>query len=104
MTQSNAINIEHMRNAAAHASQLLKSMAHEDRLLLLCQLSQKELCVSELEQSLDMKQPSLSQQLGILRRQNLVHNRKEGKHVYYRIADEKALNILQSLYQIFCLH
>lgn len=97
------MNIEQMRQSAAQASSLMKALSHDERLLLLCQLSQQEMCVSELEQQLDIHQPTLSQQLGILRRQGLVSTRKEGKHVYYRIADDKALTILNTLYQLFCL-
>ncbi|RDB42383.1 ArsR family transcriptional regulator [Halomonas sp. DQ26W] len=89
--------------AAASATGLLRALAHEDRLLLLCQLSQEELCVSDLEARLKIYQPSLSQQLGVLRKQGLVTTRREGKHIFYRIADARALALLQVLYQQFCI-
>ncbi len=102
MSDTVVLDIDKMRSAAADASSLLKAMGHSERLLLLCQLSQKEMCVSDLEQLLAIGQPNLSQQLGVLRRQKLVRTRKEGKHVFYSIADDNALTILQSLYQLFC--
>lgn len=96
------LDIDQMRNSAKEASQLMKALSHEERLLLLCQLSQQELCVSDLESMLNIQQPSLSQQLGVLRKQGLVDTRKEGKYVYYRVSNPHALAILQSLYQLFC--
>ena len=86
-----------MQQASMQASQLLKSLSHPDRLLLLCQLTQGEYCVGEL-----VGQPSLSQQLGILRKDELVATRREGKQIYYRIASDDALAVLDLLYQRFC--
>mgnify|MGYP002655955455 CR=1 FL=1 len=85
------------------ASQLLKSLSHPDRLLLMCQLTQGEYCVSELEQKIGLGQPNLSQQLGILRKQNMVATRRDGKQIYYHIANDDAMALLQLLYQRFCL-
>lgn len=95
-------NIEQMQAAAAKASSLLKALSHPDRLILLCQLSQGEYCVSELEEMLGIHQPSLSQQLGVLRQESLVETRRDGKQMYYRIASDDALAILQVLYSRFC--
>jgi len=94
--------LDKMRSAAGEASLLLRSLGNQDRLLLLCQLSQEELCVSDIEERLDIRQPSLSQQLGVLRREGLVTTRKEGKRVYYQVADPKVLTLLQTLYQLYC--
>ncbi|WP_367105572.1 ArsR/SmtB family transcription factor [uncultured Psychrobacter sp.] len=91
-----------MQEASLQASQLLKSLSHPDRLLLLCQLTQGEYCVGELERLVGVGQPSLSQQLGILRKDELVATRREGKQIYYRIASDDALAVLQLLYQRFC--
>lgn len=91
-----------MQAAATQASALLKVLSHPDRLLLLCQLSQGEYCVSELEASIGLGQPSLSQQLGVLRQEGLVETRRAGKQIYYRIASADALAVLQVLYQRFC--
>ncbi len=91
-----------MQQASMQASQLLKSLSHPDRLLLLCQLTQGEYCVGELEGLVGVGQPSLSQQLGILRKDNLVATRREGKQIYYSIVSEDALAVLELLYQRFC--
>ena len=91
-----------MRRAALKATSLLKVMANPDRLLLLCQLSQKEHCVSELEATLDIFQPTLSQQLAVLRDEGLVTTRREGKQIYYAIASTQVLVLLQTLYEQFC--
>lgn len=91
-----------MQMASQQASQLLKSLSHPDRLLLLCQLTQGEYCVGELEDLVGVGQPSLSQQLGILRKDELVTTRRAGKQIYYRIASDDALAVLQLLYQRFC--
>lgn len=91
-----------MRQSSQQASKLLKSLSHPDRLLLLCQLTQGEYCVSELETLVGVGQPSLSQQLGILRKDELVATRREGKQIYYRIASDDALAVLQLLYERFC--
>ncbi|AMX02715.1 ArsR/SmtB family transcription factor [Microbulbifer thermotolerans] len=96
------ISLDKMRATAGEVSQLLRSIGNQDRLLLLCQLSQEELNVSQLESRLGIHQPSLSQQLGVLRREGLVSTRREGKHIYYRIADERVLALLQTLYELYC--
>ncbi|WP_254452144.1 ArsR/SmtB family transcription factor [Duganella vulcania] len=91
-----------MRLAAAQASALLKALSHPDRLLLLCQLTQGEHAVGQLEQALDIRQPTLSQQLGVLREEGLVRTRREGKQIHYQIASPRAQAVLQTLYQQFC--
>jgi len=95
-------DLAQMQAAAGKAFGLLKALSHPDRLILLCQLSQGEYCVSELEEMLGIHQPSLSQQLGVLRQEALVETRRDGKQMYYRIASEDALAILQVLYSRFC--
>lgn len=94
--------LEKMQVAVEDASALLKALSHPDRLLLLCQLSQGEFCVSELEVLLGIHQPSLSQQLGILRQEGLIAARREGKQMYYRVSSDDALAVLHVLYQRFC--
>jgi ArsR family transcriptional regulator len=95
-------DLEAMQGAATRASGLLKTMANRDRLLLLCQLSQGEFCVSELESLLQIQQPTLSQQLGVLREEQLVATRREGKQIFYQIASTEALAVMQVLYEQFC--
>ena len=87
---------------AAEAAALLKALAHPDRLMLLCQLVGGERSVTELGALAGMGQPSLSQQLGVLRGERLVATRREGKHMVYRIASPAALTVLQTLYGLFC--
>lgn len=91
-----------LRDNAVEASQLLKALSHPDRLMLLCRLAEGERSVSELEPLVGVYQPSLSQQLGILRREGLVSSRREGKQVFYQVANPNALAVLEVLYQRFC--
>ncbi len=101
-TSEISLDFETMRSKASHASDFLKILANPDRLLLLCQLSQGERCVSDLEKTVGIKQPSLSQQLTILRNENLVQTRREGKQIYYSIASQQALLVMKLLYEQFC--
>ena len=91
-----------LRGAAGQAVAALKLLANEDRLLLLCQLSQGEMCVSELEAQLDIHQPTLSQQLGVLRSEAVVSTRRQGKNIFYSVADPALLDILAVLYRLYC--
>lgn len=103
MIQSeNKLDIQQLRANADAAGQLLKALANPDRLLLLCQLSQGELNVSDLEALSGIQQPTLSQQLAVLRRKKMVETRREGKQVYYRISSSAALSVIHVLYQHFC--
>lgn len=103
MPDTTEISLDKMRASAGEAALMLRSLGNPDRLLLLCQLSQEELCVSELEERLDIRQPSLSQQLGVLRREGLVNTRRDGKNIYYCVADQRVLTLLQTLYQLYCV-
>jgi len=96
------LDIQQLRTNADAAGQLLKALANPDRLLLLCQLSQGERNVSELESLLGIQQPTLSQQLAVLRREGLVTTRREGKQIHYRISSPAALAVIDTLYQLFC--
>jgi DNA-binding transcriptional ArsR family regulator len=96
------IDPEQLRGAAGAAVSTLKLLANEDRLLLLCQLSQGEMCVSDLEATLDIRQPTLSQQLGVLRNEGVVLTRREGKNIYYSVMDRSLLDLLATLYRIYC--
>ena len=91
-----------LRSAASEAVSALKLLANEDRLLLLCQLSQGEMCVSDLEEALDIHQPTLSQQLGVLRTEGVVNTRRQGKNIFYSVADPALLEILTVLYRLYC--
>ena len=87
---------------AQDAAQLLKALANPDRLLLLCQLVGGERSVTELGTMSGITQPSLSQQLAVLRGLRLVATRRDGKSVIYRVDSPAALAILQTLYGLFC--
>ena len=87
---------------ATEAANLLKALANPDRLLLLCQLVGGERSVTELGVLAQIAQPSLSQQLGVLRGERLVATRREGKNMFYRVASPAALTVLETLYGLFC--
>lgn len=91
-----------LRSAAGIAVAALKVLANEDRLLLLCQLSQGEMCVSELETALGIRQPTLSQQLGVLRTEGVVQTRRDGKNIFYSVSEPALLEILAVLYRLYC--
>lgn len=99
---SPVLDPQRLRKAATQAVGLLKLLANEDRLLILCQLSQSELCVSDLEEQLKIQQPTLSQQLSVLRNEGVVSTRRDGKRIFYRVADEKLLQVLSVLYDLYC--
>lgn len=101
-TQEMSLELSQMRVAAGHACNLMKVLANPDRLMILCQLSQGELRVGELEARLSIVQPTLSQQLTVLREQQLVSTRREGKHIFYSMSSPQALAVIQTLYQQFC--
>ena len=96
------LDIERMREGATEATAILRVLANPDRLLLLCQLTHGEHSVSELEESLGIQQPTLSQQLGVLRSEGLVDTRRDGKRIYYEVSDLRVSRLLDLLYQEFC--
>lgn len=91
-----------MQAAARQACGLMKVLSNPDRLLILCELSRGEARVSELEERLGIVQPTLSQQLTVLRDEALVSTRREGKAVYYSLESPRALAVIETLYQQFC--
>ncbi|MFG6458659.1 metalloregulator ArsR/SmtB family transcription factor [Roseateles sp. BYS96W] len=96
------IDPELLRQAASQAVGALKLLANEDRLLLLCQLSQGEMAVGDLEAALGIRQPTLSQQLGVLRAEGVVDTRRDGKRIFYSVADARLLQVLAVLYRLYC--
>ncbi len=91
-----------MQAAAGQACRLLKVLSNPDRLLILCRLAEGEMTVGQLEESLGIRQPTLSQQLTVLREEALVATRRDGKHIHYRIDSPQALAVMQVLHQQFC--
>ncbi|MCC0029257.1 MAG: winged helix-turn-helix transcriptional regulator [Brucellaceae bacterium] len=93
---------EALMDQARKASDLLKALSHETRLLILCLLSEGEKSVSELEDILDMPQATVSQQLARLRFDRLVTARRDGRMIYYSIVDEEVSSVIETLYGLFC--
>jgi DNA-binding transcriptional ArsR family regulator len=102
MHPSGPIHLGAMRAAAERARALLKVLSNPDRMLLLCKLAEGEYSVGELEAALGIHQPTLSQQLGVLRDEGLVSTRREGKQVFYTIASPEALAVMRTLYDLYC--
>ena len=94
--------LENMAEKAKKASNFLKALAHENRLLILCMLAEGEKSVTEIERTLEVRQPTVSQQLARLRMDGLVATRREGKVIYYSLASEDARVILGAIYDVFC--
>jgi ArsR family transcriptional regulator len=97
-----AKNLTDMDQAAAAAATLLKALANEDRLLILCNLAAGEKNVTELQEILGLRQPTLSQQLSRLRYEGLVEFRRDGKSIHYRLASDEAAKIIEVLYELYC--
>jgi ArsR family transcriptional regulator len=95
-------DIDRMADAASEASSLLKALSHEGRLMILCHLAGGEKSVTELEDLLGARQAAVSQQLARLRLEGLVQPRRDGKTIYYSLADARAARILQVVHDIFC--
>ena len=91
-----------MMKNARRASDFLKALAHENRLLLLCLLSERERSVTELEELLSLRQTTVSQQLARLRLDGLVTTRRDGKTIYYSVADASTLKFVKVIYEMFC--
>lgn len=94
--------IKELRRNVHDAAEFLKAMGNGNRLTILCLLSQSELSVGQLEEALSIRQPTLSQQLAVLREQELVETRREGKVIYYSLASEEIRDIIAVLYRKFC--
>jgi len=99
---TSTLDLEIMKTSAAQACRLMKVLSNPDRLMLLCQLSQGEKRVGELEEILGIAQPTLSQQLTVLRDEELVTTRRDGKRIYYQIASPQALAVMRVLFDQFC--
>jgi DNA-binding transcriptional ArsR family regulator len=102
MDAGTVMDIDILRRSAEEAGRLMKALSNPDRLLLMCQLAQGEVRVGELEELVGILQPTLSQQLSVLREEGLVSTRREGTAIYYRIDSEQALAVMAVLYEQFC--
>ena len=91
-----------MLENATHATNFLKAIGHEGRLMILCHLATGEKSVTELEELLAARQAAVSQQLGRLRLEGLVQPRREGKTIYYSLSDDRCRRIIAVVYDLFC--
>ncbi len=96
------IPLAEMAASARAASRFLKTLSNQNRLLLLCLLSEGEKTVTELEAALGLRQPAVSQQLARLRAEGLIAGRRDGKSIHYRLASDEARQVMMLLYELFC--
>ena len=94
--------VDEMVDSAREATDFLKSIAHEGRLMILCRLAEGECSVTDLEELLSARQAAVSQQLARLRLEGIVDARREGKSVYYSLSDDRIQTIIPVLYDMFC--
>lgn len=94
--------LERMMKNAQRAADFLKALGHEGRLMILCSLATGERSVTELENLLGQRQAAVSQQLARLRLEGLVETRREGKTIYYRLAEGRTRRMLELVYDMFC--
>jgi DNA-binding transcriptional ArsR family regulator len=97
-----AEDMQRMMDNAQRASNFLKAISHEGRLMIMCHLASGEKSVTELEELLSARQAAVSQQLSRLRYEGLVVPRREGKAIYYSLADDRPRQIMEVVYDLFC--
>ncbi|WP_038176661.1 MULTISPECIES: ArsR/SmtB family transcription factor [Vibrio] len=97
-----AVNIAEMQNKAVEAADLLKVMAHPERLMVLCQLTEGEVGVGALQTSSVLSQSAFSQHLTVLRKHGLIKSRKESQQVFYSLDDERVVQLIHNLQSTFC--
>jgi DNA-binding transcriptional ArsR family regulator len=96
------IDLDMLLKNALEASEFLKALSHEVRLLILCFLIEGEKSVSEIEKMLKLRQPAVSQQLARLRADGLVETRRNGKNIYYSLARSEVRDVIEVLHRAFC--
>ena len=96
------IDFDTMERNATDAVNLLKGLANESRLMIMCVLSEGEVSVGQLNQRIKISQSALSQHLAVLRDQGLVETRRESQTIYYRLADTAALSVIELLREVYC--
>ncbi|MBQ0749882.1 MAG: helix-turn-helix transcriptional regulator [Roseovarius sp.] len=97
-----AAEMDRMVENATNAANFLKALSHEGRLMILCHLVSGERSVTELETLLSARQAAVSQQLSRLRLEGLVTARRDGKTIYYSLADDRPRKVLEVVYDLFC--
>lgn len=101
-SQISSKTVSQLKKQSEDVSGLLKQLSHPQRLLILCSLAQGEKTVGEIETFTGASQSSVSQFLKSLRLDRLVESKRDGKYVVYQIADSRVLELMKSLYLIFC--
>jgi DNA-binding transcriptional ArsR family regulator len=96
------LDYDSMQRNANDAVSLLKGLANESRLMIMCVLSEGEVSVGELNKRIKLSQSALSQHLAVLRDQGLVQTRRESQTIYYRLEDTAAMNIIELLHEVYC--
>jgi DNA-binding transcriptional ArsR family regulator len=97
-----SMDMDEMLANARQASVFLKALAHEARLVILCLLVDGEKSVGEIEETLRLRQPAVSQQLARLRADDLVESRRDGKNIYYSLARPEVREVIEALHRSFC--
>jgi DNA-binding transcriptional ArsR family regulator len=96
------LDYDAMKRNASDAVSLLKGLANESRLMIMCVLSEGEISVGDLNKRIKLSQSALSQHLAVLRDQDLVQTRRESQTIYYRLKDSAAMNIIEFLHEAYC--
>lgn len=96
------MDISELEENATKASDLLKVMANQSRLMIMCNLLQGEMSVQQLQSAVGLSQSALSQQLAVLRGNHLVTTRREAQSVYYSLASDEASTLIGTLYDLYC--
>ena len=100
--ENSRLDFDAMQRKAADAVSLLKGLANESRLMIMCVLSEGEISVGDLNKRIKLSQSALSQHLAVLREQELVQTRRESQTIYYRLRDSAAMNIIEMLHDVYC--
>ncbi|MCF6288971.1 MAG: metalloregulator ArsR/SmtB family transcription factor [Proteobacteria bacterium] len=99
---STAKNFDELKEHVAQAARMLKTLASESRLMILCALEEREYSVTELHQQIGLSQSALSQHLATLRRENMVKTRRESQVIFYSLAQTKSTKIIEVLSDLYC--
>ncbi|WP_234497847.1 ArsR/SmtB family transcription factor [Vibrio maritimus] len=91
-----------MKAKVVDVADVLKTLAHPDRLFVLCQLVEGEMGAGQLQENSDLSQSAFSQHLTVLKKAKLVSVRKESQHVYYSLKDERVIGLIQQLHSLYC--
>jgi DNA-binding transcriptional ArsR family regulator len=102
MNENKGIDARQMAAAAQKASELMKTLGHKDRLMVLCHLSSGEKSVGELARLLEIPQSPLSQHLARMRKENLVRTRREAQTIFYSIASREAAELVGVMHMLYC--